>query len=504
MLKEIDLSVKLGKDEYKQTMPDLELKIGELQRDARSLRLPVIIVFEGMEASGKGTLINRLIMPLDPRGFKVYPILPADENERLRPFLWRFWTKTPEKGRIAIFDRSWYRRVTVDRVDGTVDKGEWSKAYQEINSFERQLAEDGNVIIKFWLHISKKEQQKRFEELEANAKTSWRVTREDWKHHRQYKKYVAAAEEMIEHTNTHYAPWTVVEAKDLRFATVKIFETAVHAIDTKIQQIREREAQKKPAKKDRPAARHPKLQAGKSATSLLDTVDLAKTASEKEYDAKLEHYQNELRDLEHEIYLKRIPVVILYEGWDAAGKGGNIKRITGNLDPRGYEVIPVGAPNDIEKAHHYLWRFWNHIPKAGHITIFDRTWYGRVLVERIEGFCGEQDWKKAYQEINEMEQHLANFGTVIVKFWLHISKEEQARRFEERENTPYKKWKITAEDYRNREKWEVYKAAVDDMLLKTSTTYAPWTIVESECKHYARLKALKTVIQAIRRALARG
>jgi polyphosphate:AMP phosphotransferase len=502
MLQDIDLSVKLGKQEYKQAMPELELKIGELQRQARLLKLPVIIVFEGWGASGKGTLINRLILPLDPRGFKVYPILRPNEEERLRPFLWRFWTKTPAKGRIAIFDRSWYRRVLVERIERSVSKEEWNKAYQEINSFERQLAEDGNVIIKFWLHISKKEQKKRFAKLEADDKSSWRVTAEDWEHHRQYRQYLLATEEMIERTNTHYAPWTVVEAKSVRFATVKVFETAIRALTNKIEAM-EANRQDKPVAQNKSGkpSHQVKARQDKSITSLLGTVDLSKTISKKNYETKLAQYQKELRSLEYEIYLKRIPVIILCEGWDAAGKGGNIKRLTGNLDPRGYEVIPIGAPNDIEKAHHYLWRFWNHIPKAGHITIFDRTWYGRVLVERIEGFCSDQDWKKAYQEINEMEEDLTNFGTVLVKFWLHISKEEQTRRFEEREQTPHKKWKITEEDYRNREKWDAYKEAVDEMLLKTGTTYAPWTIVESESKYYARIKTLKTVIDAVSKRL---
>jgi polyphosphate kinase 2 (PPK2 family) len=199
--------------------------------------------------------------------------------------------------------------------------------------------------------------------------------------------------------------------------------------------------------------------------------------------------------------MKRIPVVIAYEGWDAAGKGGNIRRLTEHLDPRGYEVVPIAAPNDIELAHHYLWRFWREVPKAGHITIFDRTWYGRVLVERVEGFCTVTDWRRAYREINEMERHLTAFGTVLCKFWLQIDRKEQLRRFREREAIAYKKWKITDEDWRNRRKWKAYQAAVEEMLARTSTPHAPWTIVESNCKWYARIKVLDTVIDAIKKAL---
>ena len=196
-----------------------------------------------------------------------------------------------------------------------------------------------------------------------------------------------------------------------------------------------------------------------------------------------------------------MPVVIAYEGWDAAGKGGNISRLTQNLDPRGYEVVPVAAPNDVEKAHHYLWRFWARMPKAGHITIFDRTWYGRVLVERVEGFCTEAQWRRAYREINGMEQQLAHFGTVLLKFWLHIDADEQLRRFRERQEMAHKQWKITDEDWRNREKMGQYRDAVEEMLHRTTTPYAPWTIVESNCKRYARVKVLETVCEAIRKRL---
>jgi polyphosphate kinase 2 (PPK2 family) len=217
----------------------------------------------------------------------------------------------------------------------------------------------------------------------------------------------------------------------------------------------------------------------------------------KEYKEEIRQCQQRVFEIEHEIYTRRIPVVILYQGWDAAGKGGNIRRLTQAMDPRGYVVMPIGAPNDLEKAHHYLWRFWEKFPKAGHIAIFDRSWYERVLVERIEGFCSEAEWKRAYREINEFEEQLVNFGTVLVKLWLHIDPAEQLRRFQDRQQTPAKQWKITAEDWRNREKWEQHKEAVDEMLFRTSTAHAPWTIIEANSKYYARIKTLKTVIDAV-------
>jgi polyphosphate kinase 2 (PPK2 family) len=403
--------------------------------------------------------------------------------------LWRFWIKTPEKGRITIFDRSWYRRVLIERVDKLVSEKACQLAYNEINAFERQLVEDGTVIVKFFLHITRKEQKKRFDKLLKNSSTSWRVTKEDWKHYDQYHEYVVATEEMIDKTDTDLAPWTIIEAHDRRFASVKVFRTVIDAIERRIVGM-----QKTPAC-DEPKIH--KIEAEDSLVSILNQVDLSKSFTREQYEKALKKYQSRIRELEHEVYLKRIPVVIVYQGWDAAGKGGNIKRLVQGMDPRGYEVVPIGSPNDVEKSHHYLWRFWMKMPKAGHFTIFDRSWYGRVLVERIEGFCTEEEWRRGFREIKEMEEHLANFGTIIIKFWLHIDEEEQSRRFQDREVTLNKQWKINDEDWRNREKHDQYQIALDEMLFRTHTSNAPWTIIEANCKLYARIKVLKTVIKAI-------
>ena len=416
------------------------------------------------------------------------------EEERLRPFLWRFWSKTPARGRIAVFDRSWYGRVLVDRVDKIVPKKTWRTSYDEINSFERQLADDGSVIIKFFLHIAKDEQKKRFKKLIENPATSWKVSKDDWRQHKQYKKYAAAVDDMFERTTKPWAPWTMVEAHDERFATVKMMKTAIVAIERKLAEVRKAKAGGTPAQT---VALSPNRIRG----SILDKADLSLALDRADYEDQLKVLQQRMRDLEHELYKERIPLVILFEGWDAAGKGGNIRRLTSHLDPRGYEVIPIIAPNDVEKAHHYLWRFWVPFPKAGHIAVFDRSWYGRVMVERVERFCSEAEWKRAYQEINEMEQQWASFGAILVKFWLHIDKDEQLARFNDRQKTPHKKWKITDEDWRNREKWNAYKAAVDEMLARTSTARAPWTIVEATCKLHARIKTLNTVIAAVEKRL---
>jgi polyphosphate kinase 2 (PPK2 family) len=234
---------------------------------------------------------------------------------------------------------------------------------------------------------------------------------------------------------------------------------------------------------------------------MLETVDLSLALDRETYVRQLARRQIQLRELGYQVYVQKRPVVIVYEGWDAAGKGGSIKRLTEKLDPRGYVVYPISAPTGEEKTHHYLWRFWRRVPERGQIAIFDRSWYGRVLVERVEGFATEGEWRRAYREINSFERNLRDFGTVLIKFWIHISREEQLRRFEERRATGYKSWKLTAEDWRNREKWPLYEEAVRDMLLKTSTLDAPWTIVEGNDKYWARVKALSTAVEVLSREL---
>ena len=494
MLAQIDLSRKIDKTEYKTVMEELSRRLAALQREAIQLKIPIVVVFEGWDAAGKGTLINQLILTLDPRHFSVFSTLQPGEEEIHRPFLWRFWIKTPAKGRMTIFDRSWYHRVLLNRVEKrkTLKNFDWDTAHHEINSFERQLTDDGNVIVKFFLHISKKTQRDRFAKLEKTASMSWRVSKGDWSRHKKYDKYLLALEELLAKTDTDYAPWTIVESHDRRFATVKIFKAVIKTLEERIAGVKAQASQKQNGAKVVSNGDNDGM-----TVSILNRVDLSPALEKADYLKKVKKYQERIRDLEHEVYVKRIPVVIVYEGWDAAGKGGNIKRLTQHMDPRGYEVIPIAAPNDIEKRHHYLWRFWQEMPKAGHIAIFDRSWYGRVLVERVEGFCTPEEYKRAYREINEMEEHLANYGTVLVKFWLQIDKEEQLRRFTERKNSPFKSWKLTDEDWRNREKWDIYQDAVEEMLFRTSSPHARWTIVESNSKYYARLKALKTVIGAI-------
>lgn len=505
MLELIDLDQAISKEDYEQQFPPLELELGELQRRARAAGLPVIIVFGGWDASGKGTIINRICQALDPRGFKVHSILPADKNERYHPWMWRFWNALPAAGQWAIFDRSWYRRALDERIDGDVGGAAAAAALNDARQFERELVQSGALIVKLWLHISKREQKKRFRQLLAHRATAWRVGPEGRRQQRHYDEWTTDVEEMIAATDTAEAPWTIVAATQRRFVRLSVFQTLAKALKEALAVKEERENGRtgegeigsSPAPQPMPGDAIPDT----AAATILDRVDLSVTLDRETYEAEKEKLAKRLLTAENELFLARIPAVICYEGWDAGGKGGNIRRLTQSLDPRGYEVVPIAAPTAEEKAHHYLWRFWRHVPKAGHITVFDRTWYGRVLVERVEGFCSEGEWKRAYDEINEFERQLTDFGTVMVKFWLQISAEEQLRRFEERKNTPYKQWKITDEDWRNREKRPQYEPAVNEMLRRTSTPHAPWTILEANCKYYARIKALRTVAEALERAL---
>ena len=510
MLEKVDLTKKMSKEEYKRKMDHLEVRLGQLQRQCKELKIPVLIVFEGFGASGKGLQIGYLIQSMDPRGFQVFPIKNDTEEERMHPFMWRFWTKTPERGRIAIFDGSWYRRVLIDRFEKRTKEKDISRAFQSINSFEEQLSDDGNVIVKLFLDIDQKEQKKRFDKLAKNKETAWRVTQGDIERNARYGEYADMMEDMLFKTDKDYAPWTIIEATDRRFATVKIYTTVIKAMADQIEKVQRKKEEESTAKdagetsvslEASQVAREAEEELKELQVSILSKADLSLRYTQEEYEEKLKKLQKKMEKLHGELYRRRIPVVLGFEGWDAGGKGGAIKRLTQKMDPRGYVVNPTASPNDIEKAHHYLWRFWKAMPKDGHVAIFDRTWYGRVMVERIEGFCTKEEWQRAYKEINDMEKDLHDAGAIVIKFWMHIDKDEQERRFRERQENPEKQWKITDEDWRNREKWDQYEDSVNEMLLRTSTDYAPWVVVEGNDKYYARIKVLSTVVNAIEERL---
>ncbi|SFR86812.1 polyphosphate:AMP phosphotransferase [Anaeromicropila populeti] len=497
MLEQIELGKRLEKEEFKSMMDTLTVKLGELQRKLRNYNIPVAILFEGWEASGKGTLINHLIHPLDPRGFKVFTMEEKTEEEKWHSFFWAFWNQIPAKGRIHIYDHSWYHRMISEKIYKHPEDME--AMLDEFNLFEKQLTDDGVVLIKFFLHISKKEQESRFEKLEKSEDTSWRVNKEDWKENKKYHDYLEVLDRVLIQTDTPNAPWYVIEATDKKYAIAKMFHTVIKQM-SKALDLAEHKTEKQKEQvenQDKPE----NFFENKFKPGVLKGIDLSVTMEKEKYKEKLEKLQDRLRILHNRMYRERVPVIIALEGWDAAGKGGAIKRITENIDPRGYEVIPISAPNDLERQYHYLWRFWTKFPKAGHLEIFDRTWYGRVLVERVEGFATREQWSRAYNEINQMEENLVQDGYIILKFWLHISKEEQEKRFHERENIVEKQWKITEEDWRNRSKWEQYEEAVDEMIVKTSTSKAPWVIVEADSKLYARIKILETIVETLENIL---
>lgn len=499
MLEYLDLTQKTRKNEYKEQIVELEYRLAALQREFKERSIPVVVVFEGWEAAGKGNCINRLMRSMDPRGFKAYSLTVRSREEKLRPHLWWYAIRIPKKGYFAIFDRSWYGRVLMDRIEGVQPQHVWAIAYDEIDAFERQLVDAGYVIIKLFCHISKDEQERRFRKMEKDPTEAWKVTPEAWQEHRRYEEYVEAAEEMILKTSTPEAPWTLVESEDRLFMHLKVFRTVIRYMETALEK-RSGEATVARIMGD-PMDDRLKAEKLADARSFWSGFNMDRTIEYERYESQLDKLQKDIRRLHHMMYMERIGACVVFQGWDASGKGGAIRRLLAPLDPRGFEVVTISAPTEIESAHHYLWRFWTRIPKAGHLTIFDRSWYGRVLVERIEGFCSSDEWQRAWQEINEFEQMLTNFHMVVIKFWLHIDRDEQLRRFRDREEKPYKQWKITPEDWRNREKWDQYEIAAAEMIQRTSTAYAPWTVVESNNKLYARIKVLKTCIEAIRTAV---
>lgn len=490
MLKELDMERTMPKEEWETVLPSLKEKLGTLQQKARTLKIPTVIVFEGWGAAGKGSMISRVIGNLDPRGFSVYSISEPNCEEKRYPWMRRYWSKLPLYGEMAIFDRSWYQELSV--YDEKLSKNARARRWDEVADFERQITDDGYLLLKIFLHITKKEQKSRLKVLEEKKETRWRVTKADWKHHEQYDELGEVFEEMLARSDYDYAPWTVVPANDKRRATYQVFATLISALEKAILEKESQLAQQtiEPAIRLSADIRPMPI-------PLLSEVRTDCLMDDGEYRVKLKACQKRLFELHNRLYQKKISLILAYEGWDAAGKGGNIKRVTSSLDPRGYEVIPIAAPSAVEKNHQHLWRFWNALPRDGHIAIYDRTWYGRCLVEHVEGFCTPEQWARSFDEINHFERHLADAGAIILKFWLQIDKEEQLRRFNERQQTPAKQYKITDEDWRNRDKWDDYEEAVNVMLARTNTPWAPWVIVESNNKKYARIKALQEIISTI-------
>ncbi|MCB5183948.1 polyphosphate:AMP phosphotransferase [Methylobacillus gramineus] len=492
MFESAELGHTVADDDYKKAVPALRQALLDVQYDlAQAKNLPVLILIGGVDGAGKGETANLLNEWMDPRLIHTCAFGPATQDEAERPTMWRFWKELPPKGKIGIFFGSWYTTPILDNMDGKIRK-KLDSTLNDIVRFERMLTDEGTLIIKLWFHLSKKQQKTRIAALEENPKTSWRVTEQDKEHLKHYNEFRTVTGHILRETSTANAPWMVIEGFDANYRSLTTGQYILDAIRKNLDIKTAR-----PRKATAPALLPPA-----DGLNVLNALDLTKSLDKSDYESELEEYQGKLNLLTRHEKFKDIAVITAFEGVDAAGKGGAIRRITQALDARHYSTIPIAAPTDEERAQPYLWRFWRQLPRRGRLTIFDRTWYGRVLVERVEGFCSEQDWMRAYAEINHFEEQLIGHNIVLLKFWLHIDQEEQLKRFEEREKTAFKRYKITPEDWRNREKWDEYQTAVCDMIDRTSTELSPWTLVESNDKKYARIKILKTICKQLEKKLS--
>lgn len=463
-------------------------ELAKRQQIIAEKKLPVIVIVEGYGTAGKGSVIASVIKYMDPRYFRVYNMDTISDDEARRPFLYRHAVRMPKQGQFSIYDGGTMDEVVTSYLMGEISKKEYNRRVESIVNYERQLRDNGYLVIKFFVDIDKKTQAKRIGALLDNKNTSWRVSAKDAWQNMHYDEYAKSFAKYMKKTDTKACPWHVISGEDRDVVERFVATTIISSIDQAISNpwVAKICDNKYEMSKVKP----------------LSTISLAgKELTDDEYRKKLKTLQKKLSKLGNKMYRKGIPLVIAYEGWDAAGKGGNIKRIASALDPRDYEVHPIASPSPDEKQRHFLWRFYNRLPKTGHAAIFDRTWYGRVMVERLEGFCSENDWQRAFNEINEFEKDLTDWGAIVIKFWVQIDKDTQLARFTDRQNTPEKQWKITDEDWRNREKWDLYEGAIDEMIAKTSTTYAPWYILESVDKKYARIKALEIIIEKLEERL---
>ena len=488
MFEAAELGHTLSQRDYEAALPKLRAELLSAHFDLRTQPFPVIVIVSGADGAGKGDLVHRLNEWLDPRGVETHAFWDESDEERERPPHWRFWRALPGRGRVGIFFGSWYTSPIIRRVYGKIGQGRFRAELDRIVALEKMLTDDGALILKLWLHLPKREQKKRLQKLERDG----RIGPDDWKHFKRFGEFTQTSEHALRHTDTGPAPWHVIEATDRRHREFTAGSLLLGALRARLKPART-SARKKPAPEM--PARLPKQE------SILDHVDLRQRLSAADYTRKMEELQNRLGPMAWAAREKGRSMVMVFEGWDAAGKGSAIRRVTDAMEPRLYRVVGIAAPTDEERAHHYLWRFWRHLPRAGATTIFDRSWYGRLLVERVEKFAPVADWQRAYHEINEFEEQLVEHGIVLCKFWLHISADEQLRRFKERARIAYKRYKITDEDWRNRAKWPAYQEAVDDMIAHCSTDVAPWTVVAGNDKRFARVQILKTVVKRLEAAL---
>jgi len=489
MFEAAELGHKLSKAAYHKIEPALRADLLDAQFDlSKNGTFPVLVLISGVRGAGKGETVNLLNEWMDPRHIHTYAFDKPTDEERERPPMWRYWRAFPPKGRIGILFGSWYTSPITDLVFKRIKQRDLAQAEDEILRMEKMLADEGVLILKFWFHLSKRAQRKRLKALEADPETRWRVTRRDWTFFAKYDRFYRISEEVVRATSTAHAPWIVVEGEDPEYRSVTVGKTLLEAMRKRLDQKPERRARRSTA---------PPIVEPVDHVHLLDRLDLTLSLSKARYENELETLQRKLALLTRHKRFARHSVVCVFEGMDAAGKGGAIRRVTAALDARLYHTVPVAAPTDEERAQPYLWRFWRQLPRLGRFGIFDRSWYGRLLVERIEGFCSVADWMRAYGEINDFEEQLARHGVIVAKFWLQITAAEQLKRFKARERTRFKRFKITPEDWRNRKRWDAYQVAAADMIERTSTAHAPWTLIEANDKYYARAKVLRSLVEGI-------
>jgi AMP-polyphosphate phosphotransferase len=486
MFEAAELGQTLSKEQYDAELPELRAAMLDAQMRLRKADFAVVVLVNGADGGGKSETVNALHEWFDGRFIRSECYGPPTEEERAHPEFWRYWLWLPSAGRIGVFSGSWYTKPLADRVSGKLNDLELAERTARISGFERTLADGGTLFIKLWFHLGKKAQRQRLKALERDKTTRYRVTKQDWKNHERYEQVVSASEQVISQTSTAHAPWHVVDGQDTRYRNVAAARLILEAIEARLSQVRTAP----------PPVRLPQIP---NPDTLLDRLDLSQSLAKHDYETRIAQLQARLAQQVRKLHKQDKSALLVFEGSDAAGKGGAIRRITWALDARTYRVIPIAAPTDEERAHHYLWRFWRHLPRRGRLTIFDRSWYGRVLVERVEGFARGPEWQRAYQEINEFERELSRSGVVLVKFWLQISL-EQAKRFDARATDPTKRYKITPEDYRNREQANQYEAAAAEMIARCSPPDAPFTLVEANDKHFARVKVLETVCERLEAA----
>lgn len=485
-----DIKNPIGKRDYDEALPAVRTELLELQQRLELSKIPVICLLAGVDGAGKGDLLNVLNEWLDPRYMPTHVFGDPSDEERERPPHWRYWMSLPVRGQIALYVVAWYGPPMSDRLYRRIGAARLDTELARINRLERTLVDDGALVIKVWLHLSKTQQRKQLKRLEKNPETRWRVTDVDRKHLKLYDPFVEVAERTLRETSTPEAPWLILNAYDGNYRRLAVAQHLIARISARLETPSEQQ----------PTCGN-EVSRATAELSLLGSMDLDGRLAKEDYRRQKSEYQGRLSRLTRKLRSERRSSIVVFEGWDASGKGGVIRRITPAMDARNYRVIPIAAPTDEEKAHHYLWRFWRQLPRDGKVTIYDRSWYGRVLVERVEGYACREEWMRAYSEINDFEEDLTEHGIVLLKFWLHISKDEQLRRFEDRKNTAYKRYKITDEDYRNREKWHLYEQAVDEMVTRTSTEYAPWHLIPANDKYHARIEVFRRICRAYEKAL---